>query len=69
MSRIGKKPVTLPSGVQVSVDEQNIVSITGPKGTLTQKIDPDITISVDGTELKVERPTEQKRHKALQNFS
>jgi large subunit ribosomal protein L6 len=65
MSRIGKKPVTLPSGVQVSVDEQNIVSITGPKGTLTQKIDPDITISVDGTELKVERPTEQKRHKAL----
>ncbi len=65
MSRIGKKPVTLPNGVQVSVNEQNIVSVTGPKGTLTQKIDSDMTVSVDGTELKVERPTEQKRHKAL----
>lgn len=65
MSRIGKKPVALPNGVKISVDAQNIVTVTGPKGTLTQKVDPDITISIEDSELKVERPTEQKRHKAL----
>lgn len=65
MSRIGKKPVALPSGVKISVDEQNVVTVTGPKGTLTQKVDSDITVSVVDSELKVERPTEQKRHKAL----
>jgi large subunit ribosomal protein L6 len=65
MSRIGKKPITLPSGVSVTVDSSNEVTVKGPKGALTQKVDSDITISVEGTELKVERPTEQKRHKAL----
>ncbi|MFN3851756.1 MAG: 50S ribosomal protein L6 [Spirosomataceae bacterium] len=65
MSRIGKKPITLPSGVTVTVDASNEVTVKGPKGTLTQKVDSDITISVEGSELKVERPTEQKRHKAL----
>ena len=65
MSRIGKKPVALPSGVSISVDAQNIVTVKGPKGTLTQKVDQDITVSVEENELKVERPTEQKRHKAL----
>ncbi len=65
MSRIGKKPITLPAGVTVTVDASNEVTVKGPKGTLTQKVDPDITISVEGSELKVERPTEQKRHKAL----
>ena len=65
MSRIGKKPVTLPSGVSISVDAQNIVTVNGPKGTLTQKVDQDIIVSIDGNELKVDRPTEQKRHKAL----
>lgn len=65
MSRIGKKPITLADGITVTVDASNEVTVKGPKGTLTQKIDPDITISVEGSELKVERPTEQKRHKAL----
>ncbi len=65
MSRIGKKPITLPSGVTVTVDSSNEVTVKGPKGALTQKVDSDITISIEGTELKVERPTEQKRHKAL----
>jgi large subunit ribosomal protein L6 len=65
MSRIGKKPVALPSGVKISVDEQNVVTVTGPKGTLTQKVDPDISVAIEDSELKVERPTEQKRHKAL----
>jgi large subunit ribosomal protein L6 len=65
MSRIGKKPVALPSGVTISVDEHNIVTVNGPKGTLTQKVDQDIIVSIEGSELKVDRPTEQKRHKAL----
>lgn len=65
MSRIGKKPIALPSGVSVTVDASNEVTVKGPKGTLTQKVDSDIRVVVDGAELKVERPTEQKRHKAL----
>lgn len=65
MSRIGKKPITLPDGITITVDASNEVTVKGPKGALTQKIDSDITVSVDGSELKVERPTEQKRHKAL----
>jgi large subunit ribosomal protein L6 len=64
MSRVGNKIITLPAGVSVNVDS-NVVTVKGPKGTLTQTIDPDITVSVDGNELKVQRPTEQKRHKAL----
>ena len=65
MSRIGKKPVALPSGVSITVDAQNIVTVKGPKGTLTQKVDSDIKVGIEDNELKVERPTEQKRHKAL----
>jgi large subunit ribosomal protein L6 len=65
MSRIGKLPITLPEKVEVSVDKSNVVTVKGPKGTLTQAVDPDITIGVDGGILTVARPTEQKRHKAL----
>lgn len=65
MSRIGNKVITLPAGVSVSVGEDNVVSVKGPKGTLTQAVDSDITVAVEGSELKVSRPTEQKRHKAL----
>lgn len=64
MSRVGNKIITLPAGVSVNVDN-SVVTVKGPKGTLTQTVDPDITVSVDGSELKVQRPTEQKRHKAL----
>ncbi len=65
MSRIGKKPITLPSQVEVSVSSRNEVVVKGPKGTLTQVVDPDIKVSVEGNSVVVERPTEQKRHKAL----
>ncbi len=65
MSRIGKLPVNLPSGVQVEVSNENTVTVKGPKGTLTMPVDRDITFSqVDGQVL-VQRPTEQKRHKAM----
>jgi large subunit ribosomal protein L6 len=58
MSRIGNKVIVLPAGVSVSVAEDNIVSVKGPKGTLTQAVDSDITVAVEGSELKVTRPTE-----------
>jgi large subunit ribosomal protein L6 len=65
MSRIGKKPIAIPAGVTVNISEQNLVTVKGPKGALTQQVDPDIKVSVNGAEVLVERPTEQKRHKAL----
>ena len=65
MSRIGKKSIQLPEGVTVTVDDQNGVTVKGPKGELTQQIDKDLSVKVEGTEVMVERPTEQKRHKAM----
>lgn len=64
MSRIGKLPITLPKGVSLSVNS-SLVHVKGPKGELTTEIDPDITVSVNGSEVLVVRPTEQKRHRAL----
>ncbi|WP_226390906.1 50S ribosomal protein L6 [Penaeicola halotolerans] len=65
MSRIGKKPINLPAGVTVSVSADNVVTVKGPKGTLTQDVNPDIKIVIEDSLLTVERPTEQKRHKSL----
>ncbi|PWJ57711.1 large subunit ribosomal protein L6 [Dyadobacter jejuensis] len=65
MSRIGNKVIVLPAGVSASVAADNVVSVKGPKGTLTQAVDSDMIVEVAGTELSVKRPTEQKRHKAL----
>jgi large subunit ribosomal protein L6 len=65
MSRIGKAPITIPSGVEVKVLNNNTVSVKGPKGELQQQLDPDITIAVENGILQVNRPTEQKRHRAL----
>jgi large subunit ribosomal protein L6 len=65
MSRIGKKPITLPVGVSVSMGSGNNITVTGPKGSLSQKMVSDIKVGVNGNELVLERPTEQKRHKAL----
>lgn len=65
MSRIGNAIISLPSGVDVNVDNSNVVTVKGPKGELKQQIDRDLTLeqSEDGLELK--RPTDQKRHKAM----
>lgn len=65
MSRIGKLPISLPSGVQVEVSNENAVTVKGPKGTLSMLVDRDITISQADGQLVVQRPTEQKRHKAM----
>lgn len=64
MSRIGKLSISIPAGVSVSV-EDSTVTVKGPKGTLTQEINPDITVEISEGKLSVKRPTEQKRHKAL----
>jgi large subunit ribosomal protein L6 len=65
MSRIGNKVIVMPAGVSVTIADGNVVSVKGPKGTLSQVVDSDISVEIEGTEIKVKRPTEQKRHKAL----
>ena len=65
MSRIGKKPITLPANVTLNVATGNVITVKGPKGSLSQNIDPDIKVTVDGPTVVLDRPTEQKRHKAL----
>jgi large subunit ribosomal protein L6 len=65
MSRIGKKIITLPAGVTVEVSAGNLVSVKGPKGSLSQQIDQDIIVNIEDGVLTVARPTEQKRHKAM----
>lgn len=66
MSRIGKAPIVLPKGVEVKVSEQNVVTVKGPKGELTQKINSTaIKVKVEDSQVLVERATEQKRHKAM----
>ena len=64
MSRIGKKPVSIPKGVTITVKD-SVVTVKGPKGELSQEIDRDITIEITETELIVKRPTEQIRHRAM----
>ena len=65
MSRIGKNPINIPAGVTITVANDNVVTVKGPKGELTQAVDADIIISQEDGVLTVNRPTEQKRHKAL----
>jgi len=65
MSRIGKLPVNLPANVTVEVTKDNVVKVKGPKGELSQKVDADITVNVDGGVLTVTRPTDQPRHRSL----
>lgn len=64
MSRIGRMPIAIESGVKVEVDKGNRVTVTGPKGTLTEQISPDLEIKQDGGELTVDRPTDQRHHRA-----
>ena len=65
MSRIGKAPIEIPQGVEISVSPGNVVSVKGPKGELHQQIDPDLELKIDDGVLEVSRPTEQKRHKSV----
>lgn len=68
MSRIGRLPITVPSGVDVTIDGRN-VTVTGPKGSLSRSLHPDITVSREDETLVVTRPTEQKTHKQLHGLT
>ena len=65
MSRIGKKPIEIPQGVKVNITKENVVEAKGPMGELSQKVDPDIEIKIEGNIMTLVRPTEQKRHKSM----
>ena len=65
MSRIGKLPITVPAGVTVNVDDNNTVTVKGPKGTLTQTVAPEITLKEENGVLTLERPSDAKPHKAM----
>jgi large subunit ribosomal protein L6 len=68
MSRIGRMPITVPSGVDVTIDGRQ-VTVRGPKGTLSRALHPDMTISREDGTLVVTRPTEQKTHKQLHGLT
>ncbi len=65
MSRIGKLPVNLPAGVSVELLDGNVVKVKGPLGELSQKVDPDIQVTIEGSEIKFARPTDQPRHRSM----
>ncbi len=65
MSRIGRLPIAVPAGVTVTIDENNLVTVKGPKGTLTQQVNKDITVKQEGAEIKVTRPSDKKEHRAM----
>jgi large subunit ribosomal protein L6 len=64
MSRIGKLPIAIPQGVDISMSS-NIITVKGKKGTLSQAVDTDITVKIEDGQVLVTRPTDQKRHRAL----
>ena len=68
MSRIGKKAITIPAGVDVTI-EGNTVTVKGAKGTLTNTFKPNITIEKDGAEIKVSRPDDQKENRSLHGLT
>ena len=69
MSRIGRSPIQIPSGVEIKVNENNLVTVKGPLGQLETQINEDMTITIEGTELSVERPTNNKVHRSLHGLS
>ena len=69
MSRIGKKPVTIPANVTLNVAEGNVVTVKGPKGELTRAFHPDMILKLDGNVLTVERPDEEHLHKSLHGLT
>ena len=69
MSRIGRAPITVPAGVDVTIGAENEITVKGPLGTLTQTFNPDITIALDGNVLSVTRPTDEKEHRALHGLT
>ncbi len=69
MSRIGKQPITIPQGVDVTIGANNEITVKGAKGTLVQTMSADMTIKKDGDTIVVERPSDQKEHRALHGLT
>lgn len=69
MSRIGRMPVTVPAGVDVKVDAENCVTVKGAKGTLSQKFNPNMKITVENGVITVERPDDEKQNRALHGLT
>ncbi len=65
MSRIGKQPVHLPAGVTAEVSADNVVKVKGPHGEMSQKVDRDIEVKIEGNEIILSRPTDQPRHRSM----
>ena len=69
MSRIGNAPIEIPAGVTVTLGEDNLVKVKGPKGELSRHIPPEMKVTVEGNILKVERPSDDKNHRSLHGLS
>lgn len=69
MSRIGRLPIDIPSGVSVQVGEGNQVTVTGPKGQLTRSFSAEMSIEVEGGQVTVKRPSDERQHRALHGLS
>ena len=69
MSRIGRAPITVPNGVTVTVGNDNVITVKGPKGELKETLDRDMKVEVKDGNINVARPTDQIRHRALHGLS
>ena len=69
MSRIGRMPISIPAGVDVKIEAGNLVTVKGPKGTLTQQLHPAMTITQEGSELHVTRPNDAKENRSLHGLT
>ena len=69
MSRIGRAPITVPAGVEISIADNNVVTVKGAKGTLTQQLHPAMVIEQNGAEILVKRPSDAKEHRALHGLT
>ena len=68
MSRIGRKPINIPAGVDVKIDG-NVITVKGPKGTLTQKFHPNMTVAMEGNVINVSRPDDDKMNRSLHGLT
>ncbi len=69
MSRIGRLPVVIPAGVEVKLEDGNVMTVKGPKGEISRKLCADMNIAIEDGQIKIDRPSEQKKHKALHGLT
>ena len=69
MSRIGRAPIAIPAGVEIKVEDNNVVTVKGPKGTLTQQFNPNMAIAIEDGVLHVTRPNDAKENRALHGLT